>query len=186
MKFNKPKLESTRLSIRLVNRSDAPVIYELHADKQAMAYWSCPPYEQLAQAEKQVEAALNDYSSGSSIMLGLYLKQSGVLIGTLSLFSIHEESRRAEIGYMLSRAYWGQGLMTEALEAFLHWCFRDLNLHRLEADIDPNNTASGNLLKRCGFVLEGLLRERWIVAGKVTDSELFGLLSDDYEKCISL
>ena len=186
MKFNKPKLESTRLSLHLVSQSDAQVIYQLHADKEAMAYWSCPPYEQLAQAEKQIDAALNDYNSGSAMMFGIYLKERGALIGTLSLFSINEESRRAEIGYMLSRAYWGQGLMTEGLGSFFTWCFRDLNLHRLEADIDPTNAASANLLKRCGFVLEGLLRERWTVGGKVTDSELYGLLSYDYEKPISI
>lgn len=94
--------------------------------------------------------------------------------------SFHEASRRAEIGYVLAREVWGRGLMHEALSALVALAFQTLNLNRLEADIDPRNTASTNSLARLGFVQEGFLRERWIVGSEVSDTALFGLLRSEW------
>ena len=70
--------------------------------------------------------------------------------------------------------------MQEALQALLAFAFTDLDLHRLEADIDPRNAASKAALVRLGFQEEGLLRERWIVGDEVSDSALYGLLQRDW------
>ena len=69
--------------------------------------------------------------------------------------------------------------MSEAGSALIEHAFGTLNLHRIEADIDPRNVASARLLERLGFVREGLLRDRWIVGGEVSDSALYGLLERD-------
>ena len=58
--------------------------------------------------------------------------------------------------------------------------FGDLALNRVEADIDPRNTASARSLERLGFRREGYLRERWIVADEVSDSILYGLLQREW------
>ena len=58
--------------------------------------------------------------------------------------------------------------------------FGTMRLNRVEADIDPLNLASARALVRQGFVKEGLLRERWIVDGKTSDSEMYGLLAADF------
>ena len=71
--------------------------------------------------------------------------------------------------------------MHEALLALLHLAFTDLQLKRIEADIDPRNVASARSLERLGFAKEGLLRERWIVEGEVSDSALYGLLHSDWQ-----
>ena len=55
-----------------------------------------------------------------------------------------------------------------------------LALNRVEADIDPRNAASANTLERLGFQNEGLLRERWVVDGEVSDSGIYGLLRLDW------
>ena len=59
----------------------------------------------------------------------------------------------------------------------LDHAFDTLGLRRIEADIDPRNTSSCKLVERMGFVREGLLRDRWCVAGEVSDSALYGLLA---------
>lgn len=74
-----------------------------------------------------------------------------------------ETCRHAEIGY--------------ALVAF---AFGELNLNRLEADIDPRNSASAASLARLGFTREGLLRERWIFDAEVSDTALYGLLRREW------
>ena len=60
--------------------------------------------------------------------------------------------------------------------------FRTLGLHRVEADIDPRNMPSRRLLGRLGFASEGLLRERFFIGDEATDSEIFGLLADDWRQ----
>lgn len=65
----------------------------------------------------------------------------------------------------------------EALRALLDHGFGALQLNRIEADIDPRNAASACSLERLGFTREGLLRERWIVDGEVSDTSLYGLLA---------
>lgn len=70
--------------------------------------------------------------------------------------------------------------MDEALRALVDYGFGPLDLNRIEADIDPRNEASARSLERLGFVREGLLRQRWIVDGVVSDSALYGLLTQDW------
>jgi len=86
-------------------------------------------------------------------------------------------NRRAEIGFMLNRDYWRQGLMYQALEAVITFAFDTLKLHRIEADTDPGNTGSLALLEKLGFEREGLFRERWFVNGKWDDSVMLALLN---------
>ena len=100
-----------------------------------------------------------------------------MLIGTCSLFNVSKQCRRAEIGYGIAPAYWRQGYMFEAVSALLAFAFDTLAMNRLEADIDPRNTASARSLEKLGFQREGLLPERWIVDGEVSDSALYGLLA---------
>ena len=81
---------------------------------------------------------------------------------------------------MLARPYWGQGYMHEAMRAMVDFAFHEMQLHRLEADVDPRNTASVKTLERLGFQKEGVLRERWIVGDEVSDSALYGLLASEW------
>lgn len=184
MKFDTVNLETERVSIRLVTESDSLSLYEIYSDPKAMEYWSSPPFNDESQATELVKSAINDFDSGKSLLLAIILKESGELIGTLSLFNIHDESKRAEVGYILSRLFWRKGLMAESFEALIHFCFEHLKLNRLEADIDPGNEASSALLKKHDFKVEGLLKERWIISGNVTDSEIYGLVQASYNKAL--
>ena len=70
--------------------------------------------------------------------------------------------------------------MSEALAAVLDFAFDHLELHRIEADVDPDHAASLALLSKFGFRREGLLRERWRVHGAWHDTVMLGLLAGDY------
>jgi len=182
MKFDTVHLETERVLLRLVTHSDSRSLNEIYSDPKAMEYWSSLPFNDESQAIELVQSAIGGFDSGKSLLLAIVLKESNELIGTLSLFNIHAESKRAEIGYVLSRLFWRKGLMAESLEALIHFCFEHMQLNRLEADIDPNNKASSALLEKYGFKVEGLLKERWIINGNVTDSEIYGLVKANYNK----
>src|SRR5690606_38652938 len=88
--------------------------------------------------------------------------------------------RRAEVGFMLAPAHWGKGYAAEAVRAVLRFAFEAMDLHRVEADVDPDNGASLRLLERLGFRREGYLRERWWPYGAPADSVVLGLLRDAF------
>ena len=175
--FDTLALDTPRLHLRPLAAADAAALYRMHADPQVMRYWSTPPWAGIEQAEAMIDTDREALPAGRHLRLALTLRGADdVLVGTGSLFSFHEPSRRAEIGYVLAREVWGRGLMHEALTALVGFAFETLNLNRLEADVDPRNAASAKSLARLGFVQEGLLRERWIVGDEVSDTALFGLL----------
>jgi RimJ/RimL family protein N-acetyltransferase len=180
MPFHQLVLNTPRLRLRPLVASDAGALFDLCADREVMRYWSTPPWTTLAQAEALIAADLAELPTGRHLRLALLPCDGERLIGTCSLFSFNLACRRAEIGYALARNAWGQGLMHEALVALVDHAFGALQLHRLEADIDPRNTASAASLARLGFAKEGHLRERWIVDGVVSDSALYGLLRSDW------
>lgn len=175
-------LHTPRLHLRPLHADDAPALFEIHADPRFAQFWSSPPWTTLAQAEALIAQDQVDLQSGEHLRLGIVRREDGALLGSCSLFKIHPTNRRAELGYGLGPAHWGGGYAREAVAALLAFGFSEsgLNLHRVEADIDPDNIASARLLDRLGFQLEGRLRERWIVGGVVSDSALYGLLQREW------
>lgn len=178
--FDRLTLTTERLLLRPLRTDDADALFRMHADPLTMRYMSTPPWPSLAQAEDLIDRDLVELPAGQHLRLGLTERGTGALVGTCSLFAFNETCRRAEIGYALARSAWGAGLMNEALRAMLAFAFGELRLNRIEADIDPRNSASAKSLERLGFVREGLLRERWIVDGEVSDTALYGLLQRDW------
>lgn len=96
--------------------------------------------------------------------------------------SFSPDNASVEVGYSLSREYWGQGLMTEALSAVIAETFRTLRLHRIEAMHFTDNPASGRVMAKCGMQHEGHLRERIYCKGVFRDVEMWAILRRDWEK----
>lgn len=177
--FDALPLHTPRLLLRPLAEGDAEALFAMYGDPVAMRYWATPPWTDLDKAHAMIARDLQ-LADRSHLRLALVLPAPSQLIGTCTLFGIDTGNRRAEIGYMLRTDAWGQGYMREALTALLDYGFERLALNRVEADIDPRNDASARILERLGFVKEGHLRERWVVAGEVSDTGLYGLLRRDW------
>ena len=132
------------------------------------------------EAEGLVAEILEAFAQRSMLNWMVAARDGDAVIGTCTMFRFEPRHRRAEIGYALRSDHWGRGLAREAAELALDWAFRVLDLHRVEADIDPRNDGSRALLQRLGFSSEGLLRQRSFVGDDVSDTELFGLLATDW------
>lgn len=177
-----PRLETPRLRLRELAEDDASALFALYSDPETMRYWSCPAYQDPAQALGLIRSIHRGQQAGELVEWGVVARGADRLAGTLTLHQLDEGNRRAELGFLLGRPWWGQGLMREAAEAALAFAFAadGLDLHRLEADTDPRNLASIRLLERLGFQREGQLRQRWCVAGEWSDSAMYGLLAPDW------
>jgi RimJ/RimL family protein N-acetyltransferase len=145
-----------------------------------MRYWSTPPLANRDAASKLISEIHEGIERHDMLKWGIALNSNDKLIGSITLFHLDFTHHRAEIGYAQGRAYWGQGYMQEALTAVINYAFDVLNLHRIEADVDPRNDASVRTLERLGFQREGYLRERWQVSGEIQDAFFYGLLRPDW------
>jgi RimJ/RimL family protein N-acetyltransferase len=179
--FDRVTLHTDRLLLRPLHESDAPAIFAIRSDPKIMRYTSSQPMTSQDQAEAFIAREAAGMAARESLRLVLQRIEDDTLIGACLLFQLNAQCRRAEVGYELRHDAWGRGYMHEALVALLDFGFSELELNRVEADIDPRNVASARSLERLGFVREGLLRQRWIVDGEVSDSALYGLLLSDWQ-----
>lgn len=175
-----PTLEAARVRLRGLRESDTDAFFGLRSDPETMRYWSHLPYTERAQAQRYL--AENAAPDDTALLWGIATPDTDTLIGTFTLFGIDRRSDRAEIGYLLGRPHWGQGLATEAATLAIDHAFGAMGLRRLEADIDPRNTASQRLLERLGFVREGILRERWRVGDEISDTAFYGMLAREWRE----
>lgn len=176
-----PTLTAERIALRWVEERDEPALYDVFSDPQGMRYWSTPPWTRQEEAAEYVRAIHEYFRHQTLFQWGIARRSDDLLIGTCTLVAFDEQSRRAEIGYILGRDHWGQGYMGEALTRLFRYAFGELDLRRLEADTDVRNEGSIRILERLGFQREGRLRERWEVAGEIQDSYFYGLLRREWQ-----
>ena len=175
-------LESARLLTRLVTEADLPSLLVVNGDDAVTRYLPYASWRGLEDARNWYARMSALQAAGAALQFAVLEKQSGAAIGSCLLFRHDEASARAELGYVLGRAHWGQGFMHEALRALVDCAFGELHLRRLEAEVDPRNTRSSLLLERLGFGAEGRLRERWLTKGEPTDVNVYGLLSREWRR----
>ncbi|MBI5706628.1 MAG: GNAT family N-acetyltransferase [Armatimonadetes bacterium] len=174
-------LETERLTLRPARLDDASAFFEFLSDLETVRYWWSPPAKDVSEIERQVQRAIDGLAANQWLDLSIVHRETGDTLGKCSLFAFFEQCRRAEMGYLLGRPFWGHGYMAEATAELIRYGFENLDLHRIEADIDPRNRPSARVLERNGFQQEGLLRERWIVGEEVSDTAYYGLLRKDWE-----
>jgi len=170
-----------RVRLRRFDEADVPALFALYSNEEVTRFLARPRMKEIGEAREmwgRIEAA---YADGSSVQLAIERRSDGAFLGACLLFNIVVgRAARAEIGYSLAPEHWRQGYLAEALPALIDHAFDAMQLNRLEADIDPENAASARVLERLGFRREGLLRERWIVRGKPSDSAMYGLLRSEW------
>ena len=167
-----------RVLLREPNRKDRAEFLALNrASKHFHRGLVSPPLTQ-----EQFAAFLKRANRETSICVFICLVTDGSIIGAISLSQLFRGGfQNAYLGYYVGAQYSGQGLMTEALQLLLRYAFKDLRLHRLEANIQPGNIASIALVKRAGFVLEGYSKRYLKICGRWRDHERWAILADDWK-----
>src|SRR6185369_39553 len=112
---------------------------------------------------------------------GIALKETNVLIGMVGFVKIHKEHYRAEIGYLLNGNFHKKGIMHEAVQAVIAYGFTHMNLHSIEAIVNPENIRSANVLERNGFRKEAHFKENFFHRNVFEDTVMYGLLKSEYK-----
>ena len=174
-----PTLTTARLQLRRMEPRDTEALYAIYADEETMRYYG-EPYQSREELDLALTLRQEDYAARRAIRWGIALKDSDILIGSCGFHHFDEGHFRAETGYILNRAYWGQGIMAEALTAIISYGFDEMGLRRIEAIIDIANERSKGVLLKLGFQYEGNLRQRYRIGDRFEDEHYFGLLRDEW------
>lgn len=174
-----PELQTGRLLLRKILSEDIQEMFFLRSDPQVLQYLGKEPATSVKEAEDFIRNIDQAIKANESVMWGITLKEApGKMIGTICFWNIKPANFRAELGYVLHPAYWGQGIMKEAIISVLEYGFAKMELHSVEAMIVPENTASGYVLEKTGFVKEAHLKENVCFRGKFSDTVIYSLLSN--------
>jgi ribosomal-protein-alanine N-acetyltransferase len=175
-----PTLHTPRLVLRELTADDAEDVFAFRSDPYAQRFNSVP-HTSVADSAALIERLATYYADHEQISWGVALRETDRVMGLFSLIW-NAGHRRAEIGYDLNRAYWGQRLASEALAAVLAFGFDDLGLNRVEAQTIEDNHESTRLLRKFGFHLEGVRRGYSLEDdGTFHGGAIYGLLKGEYE-----
>ncbi len=184
MTFTAPTLPITteRLVLRRARLDDAEPLHSYFSDPEVCRYLLHEPVS-LEDCRTKVEAwttRVDPQEDGQA--LWLIAELDGRHIGHVLMILSGKEVSKAEIGWVFHPDAAGRGLATEAAQAMVDTAFGDYGLHRVVARLDPRNTASARLCERLGMRQEAHLRQDWFNKGEWSDTGVFGILRDEWEK----
>lgn len=176
-----PTLETPTLVLRQTRLSDAEAMFPIFSDDETMRFYGMMPHKIVEEAEDLVRAQHAWYANRQGIRWAITRKADDTLIGSCGFHNFDASFLRAEIGYELYKALWGQGIMGEALQAIIAFAFTQMDLNRIEAIVDGDNQRSKALLQRLGFTYEGCMRQRFHFHDQFWDEHWFSLLQQDHQ-----
>jgi ribosomal-protein-alanine N-acetyltransferase len=177
-----PTLTTERLVLRELREEDLEAGFRMFSNPEVMRYIGKPLHKSIEEAREFLERNRSQFALRDGVRWAITRRGDDTMIGTCGHWRLMKEHHRAEIGYDLDAQYWGKGYMTEALRAILHFGFVEMELHSAEAQIDPDNQRSRNVLLRLGFRCDGRIRENFYFDGRYTDTDIFTLLGRDFLK----
>ena len=167
-------LTTDRLILRPFQESDLDPYAAIFADAEVMRFISGGQPTERADAWKSMAMHLGHWQLRGYGRWGVELRATGEFIGRIGLYN-PEGWPGIEVGWMLGRKWWGQGLATEGAEATLNYAFRELKVPHVCSVIDPNNLSSIRVAKRLG---ETLRRETLLHGQKVF---VYGIDKEEWE-----
>ena len=172
-----PELQTERLLLRRMTTNDAEEILFLRSSDDVMKYIDRERTMSVEDAKIFLEKIDASIDSNNGIMWGITLKEKPVsLIGNIGYWRLVKEHYRAEVGYMLHPSFWKKSIMKEALLKIIDFGFDEMNLHSIEANINPGNAASAMLLESAGFIKEAYFKEDFFFNGAFHDTIIYSRL----------
>ena len=153
-------LRTQRLTLRPLQMQDARDFHAYAKDPKVAEYVFWDAHESLGQTRAILRGLIHQSRQELLYTKAIIINDSRRMIGTIGLVTRDLDNQTAEVGFSLSAAYWGQGVMSEALGAYLRYLFTLPDINRVEAQHDVLNPSSGAVMDKVGMVKEGVLRER--------------------------
>ena len=152
-------IETPRLLLRRFRIEDAEDMFKNWAsDPEVTRFLTWPVHSSVEVTRDLLKDWIPRYEDGGYFNWVMEHKETGKAIGNISVVRLREDIESADMGYCMSRAFWGQGFMPEALKAVMEYLFDVVGMNRVAACHDANNPKSGRVMEKAGMKLEGTLR----------------------------
>jgi [ribosomal protein S5]-alanine N-acetyltransferase len=170
-------LETERLILRKITEHDIPYIFEYASDPEVTKYLRFETHKSLEDAKDYFSKVCVWYANQPDhFPLAIELKQDKKMIGTIGFVKFDLQNDCAELGYVLSKKYWGHGYATEVAKKLIEFGFNQLKLHRIEAIVKKINISSVRVLEKIGMQQEGLLRDKMKKNDIYYDAYMYSIL----------
>lgn len=170
-------LRDSNLLLRAIEKEDAPLLLEIINDPQIEASvvgFSYPV------SKNQQEEWINNIQSDRAIRYAIDV--DGGIVGVAIISSIDNKNRTANLNIKLSKQNQGKGYAFRTIGLIIEYCFNELNMNCLTANVIFDNEQSKKLWEKHGFLVDGVLRSRVYKNGSYKDLIAYSLLKVDYEK----
>lgn len=173
-------IESPRLKLRDIHLTDWPAFHRMLSDAEVIRFLEYGPFDEYQTREWLSHLIVTRYDSPRLVHhLAIELTSTPTVIGWIAISTIAPSTREWALSFALEHPHWGKGYATEAVRAAVDYAFAELHAHRLYAEIDPDNAASAHVVEKCGFELEGRLREKQHVRGSWRDVLHYGIVESN-------
>ena len=171
-----------RLTLRAHRADDVAPLQAIYSLPEVARYIPDVPWTMELAEQKVAERQLKNDLNGDSAAMWLVIEIDGEIAGNILFWLTDRENRVAEIGWVLSPAFEGRGIASEAARAMLRHGFEQHGVHRVAARLDARNHASARLAEAIGMQREGQLRQDFFSKGEWVDTVIYGLLANDARK----
>lgn len=169
------RIETERLVLRRFTLEDAENMYRNWAsDPEVTRFLLWPTHEDVEHTRSILKEWVSSYENEDKYEWCIAKKENDEPIGSIGAFNYNEKVQSIEIGYCISKAYWHQGITSEAMRAVMDYLLHEVGVARIEARHDPKNQHSGGVMRKCGLKYEGTrVRADWNNSG-ICDCALYG------------
>ena len=176
-------IETERLILKPWSEDDAADLYAYAKDTNVGPHAGWKPHSDVAESLRIIQTLFlpND-------VWAITIKGSGKIIGSVGL---EPDKKRpgvnsSELGYSLSKEYWGKGVMTEAAKAVMKFAFEVFKSEVIAAQTGPSNKRSQGVLLKCGFTYEGTMRKVYkTYDGTIRDNKCYSILREEWNERIT-
>ena len=169
------QLTTERLLLTPVEQTDLPFVFEGLSHPEVVPFYGVR-FDTLEATKSQMDWYAKSMENGTGGTWKIIENESRQSIGIIAFYHYKKEHRKAETGFWLLPQYWKKGYASEALRAVNHFCYHQENIHRLEAFVEVENFASSRVLEKCGYQLEGTMRDCEVKNARFISLLIYGLL----------
>ena len=136
----------------------------------------------LEETKSQIAERIEGAEKGKYMIYLIVDKPAGKIVGVVQLKDIDFNARKREFGFFVDQDFERKGIATQSILSASDYCFNTLNLNKVFMRIAEENTASRRVAEKCGFKVEGVLRNDFMTSeGKLIDIFYYGLLKDEFK-----
>ena len=179
------RIETARLILRAFEPGDAEAAFRnWTSDEKVTRFLRWPTHTDLSVTERVIGDWVSDSRKPDFYQWAIVPKDLGEPIGTISVVDSNERLGILHIGYCIGSRFWGQGITSEAFAAVIPYLFREVGANRIESQHDPENPASGRVMRKCGLRYEGTLRQADFSNRGIVDACMYSLLRNEWEDSV--